>query len=192
MRGCGRGLVVGLLLLGTAGCGSSELRRLRTDLVQSTPGLEIEGGRTYAFGPLTLGLARSILRLGGEDTRTFVEAARSLQHVAVATFTVSGPDDLRSGRSPRRLDHYLDDGWTTVVRVRDQDQRVWILTHSDDDRVDEALVVTLSQSELVLVKVRGDLAPLARLALAESVRAAREESLTDSTGTPDEAPRDAG
>lgn len=172
-----RVLLVLLAALAASGCTSSELRGLRNDLDRSTPGLAIGEGRSYSFGFVTLGAARTALAIagGGEETAIARAALSGARRVQFAHYEVSGSLDPDAVAFPPGLGRYLDDGWMPVVRVRDTDQLVWVLTHDRRDLVDEFLLVTLTSEELVLAKVRGDLRAVIRAGLAEMRRSAEAE-----------------
>jgi hypothetical protein len=69
---------------------------------------------------------------------------------------------------PQRLQSLVEQGWETAVRVRDDDEAVWLLYRPDGERVKEIFVVVLNSDELVLVKARGHLERLVAAAIKES------------------------
>lgn len=169
MRRSFRTVALALAVLAVSGCGSSELRGLRNDIVRSTPEMELGDGMSLSLGPMSLGLARTFVRMGDDEDAEMVSAAlRSLRRVQFAAYEVSGAFDPQTAALPVSLARYLDDGWSPVVVVRDSSEVVWILAEDDGERVDEALMVTLTGEDLFLAKVRGDLAEIARLALARA------------------------
>ena len=153
-------------VVAASGCGSSELRGLRNDIVRATPEMRVGDGMSLSLGPMSLGLARTFVRLGDDADAEMVAAAlRSLRRVQFAQYDISGDFDLRTVAFPARLARYVDEGWTPAITVREADEVVWILFN---DRVDEALMVTLSSDELVMAKLRGDLTEVARIAIAQT------------------------
>lgn len=164
-----RALFLGVLALATSGCASSELRGVRNDLARTTPGLEIGEGRSFSFGVFSLGAARLAISLAGTDDVEMARAAlRGARRVQFATYEVTGSVDAARIETPRRIRDYLDDGWIPVLSVRDDDQRLWLVANDHDGRPsDEFFLVSLSSDELTLVKLRGDLREVVRLALAE-------------------------
>ena len=177
-----------LAALAASGCASSELRGLRNDLDRQTPDLRIGEGRSFSFGFFSLGAARTALTITGSDEdAALVRAALSgARRVQFAQYDVTGPFDPDALDLPPGFDRYLDDGWTPVVRVRDEDQLVWVLANDRQDVVDEFFLVTLSPEDLVLLKVRGDLRAVIRAGLAEARRSSERTAPTvhaDSTAT---------
>ncbi len=160
------GLVLAALLI--SGCGSSELRGLRNDIIRTTPDMRLGDGMSLSLGPLSLSLARAFVPVDDDEEGALVSAAlRSLRRVQFAAYEVSGPFDPQTAALPTSLARYLDDGWSPVLVVRDSSEVVWLLAE-DDERVDEVLMVTLSEEDLFLAKLRGDLREVVRVALAQA------------------------
>jgi hypothetical protein len=61
-----------------------------------------------------------------------------------------------------------EEGWETAVRVREENNVVWVMYKIDDDSIRELYVVVLDENELVMVKARGRLERLAARALSEA------------------------
>ncbi len=168
-----------LAALAASGCGSSELRGLRNDIVRSTPEMRLGDGMSLSLGPVSLGLARAFVPVDDDADGALVSAAlRSLRRVQFAAYEVSGAFDPQTAALPATLSRYLDDGWTPVVVVRDSSEVVWLLAE-DAEPVDEVLMVTLSAEDLFLAKLRGDLTEVARVALAQASAETRDEDGTD-------------
>ena len=164
-----RAVGLALAALVASGCGSAELRALRTDIARSTPALQVGEGRSLSLGPLSLGLVRGVVHLGDdEDDAVAAAALRSLRRVQVAQYEVSGTFDPRTVPFQTALRRYATAGWAPVVVVRSEDEVLWVLTDQNSERIDEALVVTLSRDEIVLAKLRGDLTEVVRTALAQA------------------------
>ncbi|MEM1115806.1 MAG: hypothetical protein AAGJ11_04835 [Bacteroidota bacterium] len=169
-----------------SGCASSELRGLRNDLDRSTPGLTIHDGRSYSFGPVTLGFARLGLWMagGGEDAAMARAVLGNAWRVQFAQYEVEGEFTGSEVSMPDRLRAYLDRGWVPALALRGDDEVVWLLANDRHDRLEEVLLVTLSADELVLAKVRGNLTEVARLALREALaddESEGAEALTEET-----------
>lgn len=169
--------LVALVALTASGCASSELRGMRNDLARSTPDLTIHEGRSFSFGPMSIGLARLAVGLAGDDEDVAMARAilGSARRVQFAQYDVEGDVSAADIQMPDRVLRYLDDGWVPAVTIREDDEVVWLLANDRGGRVDEMLFVTLSTDGLTLAKVRGDLTEVARLAL-------REANRSDTTG----------
>lgn len=163
-------LLLLVLAVAASGCASSELRGLRNDLDRSTPHLQIHEGRSFSFGPMTLGLARLGLSLAGNDESVAMARAilRNARRVQFAHYEVEGAFVASDLTTPDRVLRYVEDGWIPAVTVRENDTAVWLLANDRDGRADEMLFVTLSTDGLTLAKVTGDLTEVARLALREA------------------------
>lgn len=164
-----RALLLAAVAVVSSGCASSELRGLRNDLGRSTPGLHIGEGRSYSFGPFSLGAARLAMGLAGddEDAELVRAALRGARRVQFAQYDVSGTFAPRTVALPDRVHDMLGEGWIPVVTVRDDDTVTWIGANDPDGAADEFLLITLTEDELTLAAVRGDLTEVARLALAQ-------------------------
>jgi hypothetical protein len=159
-------VILSLVALTSAGCvGSAELSGIRRDLEKQMPGAEFEKNVELSLGPLVLSLARVVTNFipGAREARPYLRDVSRVQ-VGVYDARVESLEDLRM---PKRLQSLLEDGWETAVRVRDDDEAVWILYRPDGETVKEIFVVVLDDHELVLVKAKGRLEKLIATAMRE-------------------------
>jgi hypothetical protein len=70
------------------------------------------------------------------------------------------PDKLKKMQS--------DEGWEMAVKVREEDEVVWVLYQLDDEKIKQLYVVVVNDDELVMVRARGNLHRLLARALKES------------------------
>jgi hypothetical protein len=147
-----------------------ELSGVKQDIARQLPDTGFRKHVTLSFGPLTMALARAVTGFipDAAEARTYLQ---DVSRVQVAVYEIEGTRDARAIQTPSRLQELVDDGWEMAVRVREDDQAVWLLYRLDGDSVREMFVVVMDRDELVLVKVKGRLERL----LAEAIRHARDE-----------------
>jgi len=164
--------VVCLVLPLVSGCvWAPELGRLAQAIEEQMPGAHFEKEFAISLGPITLGLARMASGMVHDDD---VQVARSylgdVRNVQVAVYKTHSVSSVTRVRMPKQLERLQDKGWETAVRVREDDEVIWVMYRSDDESIRELYVVVLDDSELVMVKVRGNLERIAGKALAEASR----------------------
>jgi len=160
-------LAAGLAALSSPGCfWSSELSGVRDDIERQLPGASFDRNVELSFGPVLLTFARMVTSVipGARDARPYL---RGVSHVEVGVYQ-SHVDSIADVHMPKRLQSLLEQGWETAVRVRDDNEAVWLLYRPDGERVQEIFVVVLNSDELVLVKARGHLERLVEAAIKES------------------------
>jgi len=159
--------VLVLVALAAPGCfHSTELTGIRRDLESQLPGASFEKNVELSFGPIMLSVARLVTAVipGASEARPWL---RGVSRVQVGVYEAN-VDSVNHLRMPKRLQALVDDGWETVVRVRDRNEAVWVLYRPDGDRVREVFVVVLNDHELVLIKARGRIEKLIASALRET------------------------
>jgi hypothetical protein len=159
-----------LVLTGTfAGClWSPELARVQQDLERQLPGARFEKDFAISLGPMTLGLARAITGMV-PDAREASGYLKHVKRIQVAVYNASSMPAMNTVRMPKQLKQLQERaGWETAVRVRDENEIVWIMYKIDGDRIRDLLVVCLSDDELVMVKASGTLDALVARALSET------------------------
>jgi Domain of unknown function (DUF4252) len=157
----------GLAALSSPGCfWSPELAGVRNDLEHQLPGASFDKNIELSFGPVLLTFARVVTSVipGAREARPYL---RGVSRVQVGVYE-SHVDSLSDLHMPKRLQSLVENGWETAVRVRDDDEAVWLLYRPDGESVKEIFVVVLNNDELVLVKARGHLEKLVAAALKEA------------------------
>jgi len=165
---CLRSALLALVLaaLASPGClHSGELSGVRRDLELQMPGSSFEKDVELSFGPVLIGVARLVTAVipDADEVRPFL---RGMSRVQIGIYKTE-IDSLPALRMPGQLQALLDDGWETVVRVRENDEAVWVLYRPDGDKIREVFIVVLNEHELVLVKAKGRLEKLVEAALNE-------------------------
>jgi hypothetical protein len=166
-----RALALLAALVGLSGCTSFELSRLGHDLardIERSTDATVEPGYAVALGRGQIGTARFLARAASPAETA--EARRLLGHVRYAAFgryPLVGRLDGRTLPAPRALDRYRGDGWFPFVTVRDSASAVWVLLRErDDGALTDLVTVAVSENDVVLTKVSGDLGRLVLDAIA--------------------------
>ena len=188
-----------LLALSLSGCVSIEMGRLAREVEQEVEregSAEVGRGFAVAFGGGTIGTSRFLGRLvAPESTEPYRRLSASVRQVKVARYPLVGTvDGMRLAR-PACLDAYEADGWLPMVSARDAGSATWVLYREDAEglRLTDLLAVAVSDEELVLTRITGDLTTLALDALRESAGdSILRDALDDSGVFPAEAEPDAG
>jgi Domain of unknown function (DUF4252) len=163
--------VIAAAVLASPGClWAPELSSVRHDIERQLPDASFSKEFELSLGPVSLAFARLV---------TFVipparEARRYLRDLSRVQVAVYEHDPLSGGardlRMPELLGSLIDDGWEMAVKVRDDEERVWVLFRAEDDAVREVFVVVLDEEQLVLVKARGRLERVLARVLREGDR----------------------
>jgi hypothetical protein len=161
------GIAVVLAALSSPGCfWAPELTGIRRDLESQLPGASFDKDIELSFGPVMLTFARVLTSVipGADEARPWLHGVSRVQ-IGVYDAHVGSTAELQM---PEHLKSLLDLGWETAMRVRDDDEAVWLLYHPDGDKVREIFVVVLNDDELVIVKARGRLERIVAAALDEA------------------------
>ena len=192
-------IAVLLLALSLSGCVSIEMGRLAREVEQEVErdgSAEIGRGFAVAFGGGTIGTSRFLGRLvAPESTEPYRRLSASVRQGKGARYPLVGTiDGMRMAR-PSRLDAYEADGWLPMVSARDSASATWVLYREDAEglRLTDLLAVVVSDEELVLTRITGDLTTLALDAFRESMGdSILRDALDDSGVLPTEVEPDDG
>ena len=166
------GLALALaVLLASSGCTSFEMTRLRNHIDRDVPEAEIGKGYAMSFGRFSMGTARTVLALsddGDESTEMARALLRHVKKVQVGRYDVHGRVALNDVSTPSVFEAYEKRGWIPVVTVREADELVWVMAKEKRDDLRDLLVVVLSDEELLVAKMSGNLTQAVTAAMAES------------------------
>ncbi|NNE34814.1 MAG: DUF4252 domain-containing protein [Rhodothermales bacterium] len=161
-------VLVMLAALVSSGCFySREISRARHDLERSSPGVDYGRGVSMNLGPISLRMAKWILRrVDDEDALMASEYLSEIRRVKAGIYkTRDGvTNDLSSIPSLRRFERR---GWEVAVRVRDEDESVLVYYREQRDTVSDMFVVVATEDELVLAKIEGRLNRLLERAMKD-------------------------
>jgi hypothetical protein len=78
--------------------------------------------------------------------------------VQFGRYEVNGPVDGPRLVMPARLRHYVEDeGWVHLATFRQADEAGWVLYRERGEAITDLFAVVLTEEELVLARVSGDL-----------------------------------
>lgn len=159
------------VLFASSGCMSLEMTRLRNHIDRDVPEAEIGKGFALSFGFFTMGTARTALALsddGDESTAMARALLRNVRRVKIGRYDVHGRIALDEISTPSVFEAYEDRGWIPVVTTREPDEVVWVMAKEKHDDLRDLLVVVLSEDELVVAKMSGNLTKAVVAAMQES------------------------
>ena len=144
---------------------SAELARVRRDVARDFPRGQIADGHAFAFGRLSLGIARGAV--GGDDPVT-AEALRHVRGVSVGTYALARPADASHLALPHAVERITRRGWTPVIVSRDDSTAAYVFARQPGGTLRDLLVVTFEDQELTLVRIHGRLDAAVEAMLAGS------------------------
>jgi predicted RNA binding protein YcfA (HicA-like mRNA interferase family) len=160
-------LLIGLLVVGMLGSVRAETDAKRLpgyvdfDL-KEVFGLTRPVVQVFVDRPL-LRMASAVVR---HEEPEVSELLSKIQLVRVQVFSIEGDQAKRLEQKASEMEKRLEkDGWSVVVRVREEDQAVNVLLKTVKDAIAGLLVFVIQQDEVVLVNIAGEIEPamLARL-----------------------------
>ena len=142
------GLMIFLCLVATTSCirfhGPEDLRR---DLAR-TAGVKLDR-------EMGVTLTRTAVMLARWATSEEEIPLRGVRRVEVGTYRVQG---LGRGVEQRRpIDPPELPGWQTIVRVREDNEDIFVLLREEEDEIRGLLIVVAEEDEWALVRIRGRL-----------------------------------
>jgi hypothetical protein len=151
--------LAGLLLLALPGCTSFELTRVRNDLARQLPEAEIGEGYALSFGRFSLGFTRWIAGFADDEDGELAQIAlREVRRVQFGRYEVAGAVDGRRLTMPAPLRALVeDDGWAHLATFREAGEAGWVLYRGDGDAITDLFAVVLTDEDLVLARLAGDL-----------------------------------
>lgn len=162
-----------ILLLGslaTSGCFySREISHVKRDIERQYPDIEFERGVSVNLGSGTLrSLGWLARRVPEEEAQLASAYLQQIQHIKVGYYPIAYLPSLdEDGLDLPALDRFENEGWEVAVKVRDDDELVWVLYRERFDTVRDIYVLVLSDEELVVATIRGRLDQLLELAIED-------------------------
>jgi len=146
-------LLAGLML---SGCMvSREISDVRRDIEKEFPGAEFDKEFVISVGPgffNTVGWLAE--RVDDYDARRIADYLSEIRRVKVGVYRTEqlpyeGDLELES------LRRFNENGWELAVKVRDDDEMVWVLYREWYDEVRDMFILVLDDENLVIVRVEG-------------------------------------
>lgn len=140
-----------------AGCaGTPSVDRVGWEIQRRFPEARFEREEHFHLGRVKMGLLRGLLRMVPGKVEGQKVLSR-IHGVEVATYRVHSLPDLDRLAGDTRFERQLSqNGWTPMVRTREEDSRNWIFVRADErGALRNLFVVSLEGGELTLVRVDG-------------------------------------
>ncbi|HTG31896.1 MAG TPA: DUF4252 domain-containing protein [Thermoanaerobaculia bacterium] len=158
-----------------AGCGGSPtVQQVRWELQRRFPEARFEPEEHVHLGRISMGLVHGFVNLAAsdKDDREGRDFVRQIHGVDFASYKVRNLPDLTSLTSDTRFESQLkQNGWSLMVRTREEHESTWIYVRSTPDgAIRNLFVVSLEKDELTLVRVDGRLDRAFAAAMAEHPR----------------------
>ena len=171
-----------------AGCaGTPSVATVGWEIQRRFPEARFEREEHFHLGRVKMGLLRGLVRMvpGKVEGQEFLSR---IHGVEVATYRVRSMPDLDRLASDTRFEKQLaQNGWTPMVRTRDENERAWIFVRTDQaGALRNLFVVSLDESELSLVRIDGRIDQ----ALAEAIAAHPKKAVETVKGEDDEDAED--
>ena len=149
-------VLVVVLTLPLTGCFfSREIAETRRDIERAYPDLRLERQIVINLGPASLRTLRWLSSLvPDEEVDMAADYMRDVSRVKVGVYRSENPSQF-DAFDAEALD--FDDGWTTAVKSRTEDSRVWVMYRDGGDTVRDLYVVVLGEDDLAIARVRGNL-----------------------------------
>lgn len=156
------------LSLSSLGCaGAPSVNTVGWEIQRRFPEARFEREEHFHLGRVKMGLLRGLVRMvpGKVDGQQFLSR---IHGVEVATYRVRSMPDLDRLEETRFEKQLSQNGWTPMVRTREENERSWIFVRADPSgALRNLFVVSLDESELSLVRIDGRIDQ----ALAEAIAA---------------------
>lgn len=158
-------LLVGLPAL--TGCFySREIAHVRRDIERQYPEARFERQVVVNAGPVLLRLSRWVARRVDDDARMAADYLDEVRRVKVGVYRTERLPHLTDLDLPA-LRRFQRDGWDVAVRVRDDNEAVWVLYRENRRTVRDMYVLVLSDDELVIASIEGHLDRLLQKAIED-------------------------
>lgn len=158
------------LLLAGAGCSlTNEIARTR-HAIEANSDIDTDTGIVVSLGPGLFHTAGFLAKLADdEDAQMASRLAYGIRRIKAGVY----PLDYHSGFSyvdVPELAQFKKRDWKVALKVEDYNEVGWIMYRERKRRVRDMFVVVLTEDELVLARLQGNLTELLDLALDEVER----------------------
>ena len=148
--------LVALMAVPLSGCFfSREIGQTRRQIERAYPDLHLRKQIVLNLGPLSLRTLGWLTKLAPEEEGDM--AARYLadiSRVKVGVFHIENPVEL-DRFAVSKLG--FEKNWNVALKMRDEEQRVWVLYREGGKTLKDLYVVVLSEEDLVVARVHGRL-----------------------------------
>ena len=187
-------IVIALITVLTSACGSWQgpgVHRVRQQIELQYPSAEFDLSTNIRLGRISTALLRGIANMALDNSdpeeRMAQDMLRGMRRVHVAVYDVRGMPELEEVRAPHGIERLIDHSqWQVMVEAREQDSISWVLSDTRHDAIRGLYVVALDRSELVLVRIDGNITEALAAAVAARPDHAAEVVLAEAEMTDDQ------
>jgi hypothetical protein len=163
-------VVIILLLVVTGSSGgcfwTPSLTAVRKEIEQQLPSGSLHKKIELTIGPIPFMAARLITGMVPE-AREASPFMANISSVEIAVYETSRVCTKNLSLPAHLRELQEKEGWEMAVKIRDDEDLIWLLYRIDDRSIGEVFAVALSDGELVIVKVKGRLEKVIAYALAK-------------------------
>ncbi len=160
-----RVIVAGLILVPVAmmssGCVTARTASHVTSVLENEiPELSLDREFGLTLGRISLSMVRTVLRMtDDEDSEEALMFLKGVRRAEVGVYRVTAPYSTDSVPQLASIGRrFTRDGWSNIVRTRDDGDHTWIYSKTDPEGdLRGLLVVDLADDELVVVRLDGNL-----------------------------------
>lgn len=165
-----RTLVVPLLVLfalATAGCSmTNEISNTRKEIEQNTR-IDAQTGVVVSLGPGLFQTTGFITKFIDErDAQLASRLAYGIRRIKAGVYPLHHRSSINQLDVPS-LPRFQKRGWQPAIKVEADDEVGWIMYRQRGNRVKDMFVVVLTEEEMVLARIQGNLTELLDVALDE-------------------------
>ncbi len=159
-------LVLSLCLISSGCAYTSEISKTRKVIEEETDS-DFDTGVVVSMGPGLFQTAGWIANyVDDEDAQLASRLAYGIRRIKAGIYPVESIPDLEEFDIPE-MDRFKRKGWKPALKVEDFNEVSWLLYRERHGRVSDLFVVVLTEDELVLARLQGNLDELLNVALTE-------------------------
>ncbi len=160
-------LIAAFLLSGCIGV-NRDFQKIRANILDSVDD-EFQKDVEFAVGPGLIYFAGLFVRFAEEEDENIEEIFDNVSNVQVGVYNRSnyGSGEINLSYL-KNVDSFLQsDGWEFLVKARDRDEISSVYVKAEGEDLNSIFVIALSDDELVLAEISGDLDKLIEVIIRE-------------------------
>lgn len=163
----GSGLLALLIASFSMGCAyTNEITKTKQD-IENYSNVDAETGIVVSLGPGLFHTAGFLAKfVDDEDAQMASRMAYGIRRIKAGVYPLDYSSNLSSLDVPE-MRRFRKKGWKTALKVEAEDEVGWIMYRERRQRVRDLFVVVLTEEELVLARIQGNLTELLDTALNE-------------------------
>ncbi len=163
------GLLCTVLVTGSGCAYSSEIKKTRHQIEREYD-IDTETGIVVSMGPGLFHTAGFLAKfVDDEDAQMASRLAYGIRRIKAGVYPIDYVSDITDLDIPE-MEVFKRRDWKVALKVEDYDEVGWILYRERRNRVRDMFVIVLTEDEMVLARLQGNLTELLDLALDEVER----------------------